>query len=203
VKKHSEETDSRTVTSENMREFSIRLPLTVSDYVENAASARGLMVEQLLAELITDKVSGAIEPLDVRLRQVTVLIRELVILAKKTPLQEEKDAKGVKPALEERKKKREHMIELGLEAYEELSKIARSEEASKQAEFRMQAFMVMARMGSFNAAVIRDQEADEIARLIEEVHETNIELERKLDELEKKQKEEEEQRWHGSVGHQL
>ena len=83
-------------------------------------------------------------PLDVRLRRINELIKEMVVLAKKTPMQEGKDAKTGTHAFEERKRKRDHVVDLGMEAYDELRKISASEQASKEAEFRLPAFTVMA-----------------------------------------------------------
>lgn len=144
-----------------------------------------------MGELITERARREIEPLDVQLRRVNQLIKEIVVMAKKTPMQAEKDAKTGKPAFHERKKKRGHLIELGMQAYDELSKISKSERAAKEAEFRLQAFTVMARVGLFNAAIIRDQEAEDIARLIEGLEEGNDRIEAKIKELEEKKREEE------------
>lgn len=200
MEKHFKDTRSENVNARDMRGFSIRLPAHVSDYVERAACNRGLTVEQLVAELITESVRKDIEPLDVQLRRVNELINEIIILAKKAPMQEEKDAKTGKPTFEQREKKRDHLIELGMQAYDELSKISRSEKAAKQAEFRMQAFTVMARVGMFNAAVIRDQEAEDIARLIEELEEGNDRIEARIKELQEKRREEEEkERWRANI----
>ncbi len=109
-------------------------------------------------------------------------------------MQEQKDAKRPNQAFEERKKKRDHLFELGIEAYEELRKISQSEKASKEAEFRMRAFTVMARVGMFNAAVIRDQEAEDIARFLAELEEGNAKIDAELEKLEKENKEEEARR---------
>jgi hypothetical protein len=112
------------------------------------------------------------------------------VTVKKTPMQEEKDAKTHVHSLEERTKRREHLIELGLEAYDELKKIAASEQASKRSKSRLQAFAVMARIGTFNAAVIRDAENDELGTLLAEVEETNEQFKEELGKLEKKRREE-------------
>ena len=49
----------------------------------------------------------------------------------------------------------------------------------------------MARVGLFNAAIIRDQEAEDISRLIEEIREDNDRFDAKIKELEKEKREEE------------
>jgi tellurite resistance protein len=81
-----------------------------------------------------------------------------------------------------------------LEAYDEVRKIASSEQVSKESEARLKAFAIMARLGVFNAAVIRDAESDEIAQLIDEVEKTNYELSEELEKLKKRRLEEERER---------
>jgi hypothetical protein len=48
----------------------------------------------------------------------------------------------------------------------------------------------MARIGTFNAAVIRDAENDELGTLLAEVEETNEQFKEELGKLEKKRREE-------------
>ena len=50
----------------------------------------------------------------------------------------------------------------------------------------------MARIGTFNAAVIRDAENDELGSLLAEVESTDAELKQELERLQKKRREEEE-----------
>ncbi len=182
----------------NTRGFSVQLPAHVADGVEQAALRKGRMVAQFLRDLATESVEERVEPLEVRLQRISGLIREIVVSTRKMAMQEEKDAKTGPVAGEERKKKRDHLVELGMEACDELRKISRSEEAAKEAEFRLQAFMVMARLGSFSAAVIRDQQAEDIVQFLAEVEEENERFDEKLKELEKKRREKEEEekeRW--------
>lgn len=57
----------------------------------------------------------------------------------------------------------------------------------------------MARIGTFNAAVIRDAENDELGSLLAEVEQTDAEFKEELKRLEKKRREEEaeeRQRYH-------
>jgi len=117
-----------------MRNFSVGLPVHVADWVEHTAHSRGKATEQFLMELITETVEERAEPVEVRLQRIDELIGRMAVLAKKMPMQEEKEAKTGTPPLEERKKKREHLIEIGMEAYDELRKIAASEQSSKEAE---------------------------------------------------------------------
>jgi len=93
-------------------------------------------------------------------------------------------AAKLSPGHDERKKRRGRLLELGMEAYEELRQISGSEEAAKEAEFRMHADQVMARVGAFNAAVIRDQEAEELAQMIADIEEGNEKLEESMKEIE-------------------
>jgi len=83
-----------------------------------------------------------------------------------------------------------------LEAYDELRKIAASEQASKKSEARLQAFAVMARIGTFNAAVIRDAENDELGHILAELEETDERLKEQLNKQEKKEAEERERYRH-------
>ena len=126
------------------------------------------------------------------------MIRNLVDLARETFQQEVSERDSVQitakvaSAQEERRKRRDRLIEVGMEAYEELRRLSGSEEASREAEYRMRAYMVMARVGVFNAAVIKDQEAEDLTNLIMEVEETNAELEDELEKVREKQQELEE-----------
>ncbi len=182
----------------DMRDFSVRLPAEVADWIEHVALNEDTTVDQLLRELITKTVKDQAEPVEVRVRRIDELVKKMGVLVKRTPMKEEKDAKTGALAHEERKKKRDHLIELGMEACDELSKISRSEEAAKEADFRLQAFMAMARLGSFSAAVIRNQETEDLTHLIEELEETDERLKADLKKREKgrrEKEEEEKERW--------
>jgi hypothetical protein len=170
----------------DMSSFSVQLPANVADWVGKAALRRNETPERFLRELIITSVEEETMPLEVRLQRLDQLVNKMELIVKKTPMQEEKDAKTTVHSLEERTKKRNHLIELGFEAYDELRKIAASEQASKESESRLQAFAVMARIGTFNAAVIRDAENDELGSLLEEMEETDFRLKEKLKKLEKK-----------------
>jgi hypothetical protein len=177
--------------SGSMRSFSVQLPANVADWVGKAAVRKEKTPEQFLRELIITSVEEEAKPLTRRLQRLDELVKKMQVTVKKTPMQEEKDAKTHVHSLEERTKRREHLIELGLEAYDELRKITASEQASKESEARLQAFAVMARIGTFNAAVIRDAENDEIGSLLAQLEESDVRLKEKLRKLEKKEREEE------------
>jgi hypothetical protein len=180
----------------NMRSFSVQLPAHVADWVNQAALRKGKIVEQFLGELIIEAVREESLPVEVHLQRIDELVKKMEVMVKKTPKQEEKDAKTHIHSLEARTKRREHLIELGMEAYDELRKIAASEQASEESEARIQAFAVMARVGTFNAAVIRDAENDEIENLLEELEETDTRLKQKLKKLEGQEAEERERYQH-------
>jgi hypothetical protein len=171
--------------------FLVQLPAHVADWVNQAALRKDKAAEQFLRELITEAVEEEALPVEVHLHRIDDLVKKLGVIVNKMPMQEEKDAKPHIHSLEERTKRREHLIELGFEAYDELRKIAASEQASKESEARLQAFSVMARIGTFNAAVIRDAEDDEIGSLLAEVEETDAHFKKELERLEKKRREEE------------
>jgi hypothetical protein len=173
-----------------LRSFSVQLPAHVTEWLEQGALKTGQPAETVLRELAIKVVEEEAMPLEVRLQRVDELVKRMEVMVKKTPKQEEKDAKTHIHSLEERTKRREHLIELGMEAYDELRKIAASEQASKESESRLQAFAVMARIGTFNAAVIRDAENDELENLLEELEETDTRLKQKLKKLEDQEAEE-------------
>ncbi len=190
--KHSGEFDNEDAGGSHI--FSIRLPGHITKWLQQAANQKDKTAEQFLQELIVETLEDKTIPLDVRLRRIHDLIEEIVILARKTPMREQKDAKVKNQAFEERKKKRDHLFELGMEAYEELRKISQSEKASKEAEFRMRAFTIMARVGMFNAAVIRDQEAEDVVLQMAELEEENERIDEEIEKLVKENKEEEARR---------
>ena len=178
--------------SGSMCSFSVQLPANLADWMGKAALRKDKTPEQFLRELIITSLEEEAMPLTLRLQRLDELVKKMQVTVRKTPMQEEKDAKTGVHSLEERTKRREHLIELGIEAYDELRKIAASEQASKESEARLQAFAVMARIGTFNAAVIRDAENDELGSLLAEVESTDAELKLELERLQKKRREEEE-----------
>jgi hypothetical protein len=184
----------------NIRDFSVQLPLRAADLVEQAALRKRQRAEDFLRDIIVEAVEEKETlPVEVHLQRLDELVKKMDLALKKSPMQEEKDAGKAVHSLEERAKKREHLIQLGMEAYDELRKIATSEQTSKESVSRIQAFSVMARIGTFNAAVIRDAENDELGSLLAEVEQTDAEFKEELKRLEKKRREEEaeeRQRYH-------
>jgi hypothetical protein len=85
------------------------------------------------------------------------------------------------------------LVELGMQTYEELSRICASEQAAKEAACRMQAYRVMAQVGAFNAAVISDQENEDLSKLIYEVEKNSRKFTVEIEKLKKKRQELEEE----------
>ncbi len=173
------------------RNYSVQLMSQVAERAECLARSEGKTVDQLLRQLVTKTVEDMAEPLEARVRKFSGLIREIAISIRKTPMQEVKDRKSKAASADERDRRRKHLVELGLEAYDEIRKIASSERVSKESEARLKAFTVMARLGMFNAAVIRDEENDQLGRLIAELEENDYEFGESLKKMEKERKEEE------------
>lgn len=175
----------------------VRLPAHIADFLEQMARSERKMVDEVLQELIIRTVEDEAEPLEDRMRRVKALITKIAAAIRKMPMQQQKDAE-TRLAREDRKKKRDHLVELGMEAYDELRRISSSEEAAKEAEFRLQAFLAMARIGAFNAALIRDQEAEDLEHLLAEIERYNNLLAAKLKKIEE-ERQEEPGRWRGTL----
>ncbi len=84
---------------------------------------------------------------------------------------------------EERKRKRARMIDMGMDALEEVYKLTASERAAENSKYRMRAYMVLARLGMFNAAVLKDAADEEILDKMLELEEENERLEEMTKEL--------------------
>ena len=176
------------------REFVVKFPDRIINWIANEARRKQSTSEKILEEIVTRAVEKEAEPLNDRLHRVNQLITQIVDSGIETLRLEAQDAEksqgqvfiasNLPPTFDERKKRRDHLLELGMEAYEELRQISGSEQASREAEYRMQAYQVMARVGGFNAAVIRDQEAEELAQAIEALEEGNHELEESMKQIE-------------------
>ncbi|OFX17387.1 hypothetical protein A3K71_04005 [archaeon RBG_16_50_20] len=97
-------------------------------------------------------------------------IKELCTLARVTkfPMQ-----KGDEEAIiAERQRKRTRMLELGMNSFERIYEVAKSERSAEEAQYRIQAYQVLARLGTFNAALLRDATEDEIlTKMIQLEHE--------------------------------
>jgi hypothetical protein len=110
---------------------------------------------------------------------LTQVIKRLVAYGHvlKVPLQTRKGLGSQLLTNDERRRKRRQLLEMGLDAFEKLYKITRSEDASEKAKHRVQAYQVLARLGSFNAALLRDETDEEILSYMVELDEENERLE--------------------------
>lgn len=150
---------------------------------------------RLRAKVRATVIEDRREPFEDRLSRVNLLIQTLADLAK----EEISERLGVRvagtlvPVQDERRKKRDRLVELGMQAYEELCRICASEQAAKQAACRMQAYRVMAQVGAFNAAVISDQETEDLSELIYEIEENSRQFTEEIEKLKKKRQELEEE----------
>jgi hypothetical protein len=173
-------------------EFAIRLPAHVVDWIVDEARRKVRAPGELVEEIVTRIVENEEEPSEDRLRRVNRQINDLVALANNMLAQEMEEMGQVRvaatlpPAFDERKKKRDRLVGLAMEAYEELRKILTSEQAAKEAEWRMKAYLVMARVGAFNAAVITDQETEDLSELIIELEEKNRQMGEEVEKLKKR-----------------
>ena len=176
------------------REFVVKLPDHIIDWISKEARRKQSTSEEILEEIVTRTVEKETEPLNDRLHRVNQMITQIVDSGIETLRIEAQEAEksreqvviasNLPPSFDERKKRRDHLLELGMAAYEELRQISGSEQASREAGYRMQAYQVMARVGAFNAAVIRDQEAEELAQAIEALEEGNDRLEESMKQIE-------------------
>ena len=83
--------------SGSMRSFSVQLPANVADWVGKAALRKEKTPEQFLRELIITSVEEEAMPLTLRLQRLDELVKKMQVTVKKTPMQEEKDAKTARP----------------------------------------------------------------------------------------------------------
>lgn len=141
--------------SDSERSFSVLLPSQIAEMLEHISQTEAVPVERLLQNLLTEYVNEKCKPLEERMHRVNELINELVVQVKETLMQTCIAGTGIPASFDERKRKRDRMVELGMKAFEELSKIAESEAASRESGFRLEAFKVVARLGMFNAALIQ------------------------------------------------
>jgi hypothetical protein len=83
------------------------------------------------------------------------------------------------------------MLENGLNTFDELYEIAKSEAMANQVRARMQAYMVMAKLGALNALLMRDASDEEILLgiiQIEELAEQNRKMLKEMKEAKKLEK---------------
>ena len=111
-------------------------------------------------------------------------IKELCVLTRitKVPMQ-----KGDEEAvIAERQRKRGHMLDLGMDAFENIYQIAKTERSAEEAQYRIQAYQVLARLGAFNAALLRDATEDEILAKMLQLENENEKLDAMAREIQSK-----------------
>ena len=133
--KHSRERLER--VNAQSKECIVNLPVYVVEWIATEARKRNSTSEELMEEIITATVNKEAEPLPDRLRRVNQLIKRLVRLGFETTTWEAQEtersrgqvsiASKLPPSFDERRKRRDRLLELGMEAYEELKQISSSE----------------------------------------------------------------------------
>jgi hypothetical protein len=156
--------------------------------LERIAQSKVIAVERLLQQLITEYVIEENRSLEDRMNRVNELVKDLVAAVKRPEMMTRIAGTA---AFEERQRKRDHIVELGMQAFEELGKISESEQVAKESEFRLQAFLVLARVGAFTAAVIHNQDEADVLDLLKRVEDLNKELEERLKKVKAKETERE------------
>lgn len=176
--KDSSPAEPRYVTDCSERGFSILLPANAADRLEQIAQTKAMPVERLLQWLITEYVKEESRSFEDRIKRVNELVGNLVAAVRDDLMQTRIAGTA---AFEERQRKRDHLVELGMRAFEAISRISESEQLAKESEFRLQAFLVLARVGAFTAAVVHNQDEADILDLLEQIEQGNKELEEKLE----------------------
>jgi hypothetical protein len=159
------------------RGFWILLPVDAVNYLEHTAQSKAISLERLLQQLITEHVTEETRSLEDRMNHLNELLKELVV-AVKNPQMLPKIAGTA--AFEERQHKRDHIVELGLRALEEVSRISESDQLAKESGSRLRAFTVLARVGAFTDAVIHNQDEADVLDLLERMEQINRELQKEL-----------------------
>ena len=75
------------------------------------------------------------------------------------------------------------MLELGMDAFEQLYKIAKTEQVAEKSKFRIQAYQVLARLGMLNAALLRGATDEELLSNMIELEDENEHLEQTAKEI--------------------
>ena len=154
--------------------LTVRFTPAVYGAIRIAAHQKGMTVPNLIRNVLWEflkEFSRSKNELSTSEILVAVAeIKELCTLARVTkfPMQ-----KGDEEAIiAERQRKRTRMLELGMNSFERIYEVAKSERSAEEAQYRIQAYQVLARLGTFNAALLRDATEDEIlTKMIQLEHE--------------------------------
>ena len=189
--KENSPADREAITNRTGRVFTIQLQVETADQLERIAQTNEMQVEQLLQQLVAEYVVEESRSVEDRIRLVYEHV-ECLIAAVKDELFQVRIASGT-VTFEERQRKRAHLVELGMRAFEEISRISESEQVAKESEFRLQSFQVLARVGAFTSAVIQNQDEADVVDLLKRVEKVNRELEKRLKKVKAREEELEDQ----------
>jgi len=177
-------------TSQRECEFSILLSAETADRLERIARAKAMPVERIIQELTMNYVAREADPVQARIGRGVELVKGL-IEAGRDELMLVSTAgaiAGTRP-FQERQHKRDRLAEMGLQAFEELVKISDSEQIAKQSQFRLRAFLVLARVGAFTDAVIHNQDEADLLDLIEQLEQAEKKFEEELKKIKARESE--------------
>lgn len=143
------------------------------------AHRKGMSVPNLIRHVLWDFLKEfSISKNELSISEILVVvakIKELCTLTRitKLPMQ----AGDEEAVLAERQRKRGRMLELGMDAFENIYQMTKSEKSAEEAQHRIQAYQVLARLGVFNAALLRDASEDEILAKMIQLEQENEKLE--------------------------
>lgn len=156
--------------------------LSVALYTAFAIAAR--LRQKPMADLLRDLVRDFVEEFSLsdskiaitKILEATELIKQLIAYARivKTSFLEQKG--GNQPSREERQKKRVRLLNMGMDAFDQVYVIAQSERKAEASKYRIQAYQVLASLGKLNAALIRDATDEELLSLMLELDDENERL---------------------------
>lgn len=180
------------ITGQIERDFSILLPAETADRLESIARRKAMPVNRIIQQITMEYVTKESESVQDRIARSLELVKGLIAAAKHEFMSV--SLAGTE-AFQERQRKRDHLVELGMLAFEELVKISDSEQLARQSEFRMRAFLVLARVGAFTDAVIHHQDEADVLDLLEQLEQRNRELDEYMKKRKAKEADLEKSRW--------
>ena len=182
-----------------------RLTIARGEAFRRAAQLQNKTSSQLLSEIVwgyLEEFAAVNNPqiLLTKLEHVQLRLNELVAFsrAEKTSKMVEKVAQYpgktiLTQAYESRQEKRGKMLEKGLNTFDELYEIAKSEAMANQSRARMHAYMVMAKLGALNALLMRDASDEEILLGVIQIEELAQQNRKMLKEMKEAKKQENQQ----------
>jgi len=158
-----------------------RLSVALYTALRIACRLRGKILADVMRDLTRDFIedfSCARPRIAVtKIIRATQLIKELVAYATvlKVPLQEQK---GTDAAREQRQKKRDRLLQMGMDAFDQVYKIAQSEREAETAKCRVQAYKVLASLGKMNIAILENSTDEDLLGVMLELEDENADLEK-------------------------